>query len=91
MTDIFKKGNKITSNGITCFEVIDSNDYQVVLKDLLTDDFNVFKKTEHTYENADFKVIFKKTLDEIMNEVPISETDFEYVRHHMGIIFDKLL
>lgn len=91
MTDIFEKGNKITTNGMTYFKVIDSNDYEVVLKDLLTDDFYVFNKTEHTYENVDFKVIFKKILNEILNETTTSEEDAEYIRNNMGIIFNKLL
>ena len=53
MENIFEKGNKITTNRLNCFEVIDVNKHQVVCRDLLTDDFSVFSKTEHNFEKAD--------------------------------------
>jgi len=42
---IFKKGNKITTNNLNCFVVIDVNNEQVVCKDMLTDEFILFDKT----------------------------------------------
>lgn len=36
MEDIFIKGNRITTNKRNCFEVINTNEYQVVCKDLIT-------------------------------------------------------
>ena len=70
--DIFTKGNKITTNRVNVFEVIDSNNYQVVLKDLLTDDFCVLDKAEHQYEQADLKLILLCALKEILEENDIS-------------------
>jgi transposase len=84
MENIFKKGNKITTNRLNCFEVIDDNDYQVVCRDLLTDDFSVFSKTEHKFEIADIKLILELSLKEIIEETEISEKDKQHILFQMG-------
>lgn len=88
---MFEKGNKITTNGISCFEVIDSNDYEVVCKDLLTGDFNIFKKTEHLFENANIKNILIKSLNEILNESNTSQNDIDIILNNMETRIEKLL
>lgn len=82
--DIFKKGNKITTNRLNCFEVIDVNSYEVVCKDLLTGDFSIFSKTEYKFEIADIKLILELSLKEIVEEIEISEKDKEHILLQMG-------
>lgn len=84
MENIFEKGNKITTNNLNCFEVIDTNDYQVVCKDLLNGDFSVFDKTEHKFERANIKLILIRSLQEIINEIGLSPKD----RHHILLELD---
>ena len=84
MENIFEKGNKITTNRLNCFEVIDANDSQVVCKDLLTDDFSVFSKTEHKFEKADIKQILELSLKEILEETEINDKDKQHILLQMG-------
>ena len=84
MEDIFVKGNRITTNRLNCFEVIDVNDSQVVCRDLLTDDFSVFSKTEHKFEKANIKLILELSLKEIIEETEISDKDKQHVLLQMG-------
>lgn len=84
MENIFKKGNKITTNRLNCFEVIDNNEYQVVCRDLLTDDFYIFSKTEHIFEIANLKLILELSLKEIIEETEISEKDKQHILFQMG-------
>lgn len=84
MEDIFEKGNIITTNRRNCLEVIDYNDYQVVCKDLLTNDFSVFSKTEHNFEKADVKIILELSLKEILDDTEINDKDKEYIINQMG-------
>lgn len=84
MENIFEKGNKITTNRLNCLEVIDTNDSQVVCKDLLTDDFFVFSKTEHKFEKADIKLILELSLREILDETEINDKDKQHILLQMG-------
>lgn len=63
---IFVKGNKITTNQLNCFVVIDTNDYQVCCQDLLTLDFCVFTQTEHSFKLFDNKIVLRNVLKEIL-------------------------
>lgn len=89
MENIFEKGNKITTNRLNCFEVIDVNDSQVVCRDLLTDDFFVFYKTEHKFEIANIKLILELSLKEILEETEISDKDRQHVLLQMGSRFSN--
>jgi hypothetical protein len=89
--DIFKKGNRITTNGISCFEVIDSNENSIVCKDLYTDDFMVFSKTEHKFEIADYKSILINSLKEILYETQIKQDDKNHIHSNMYHRINKLL
>ena len=84
MENIFEKGNKITTNRLNCFEVIDVNEHQVVCRDLLTDDFSVFSKTEHKFEKANIKLILELSLKEILEETEISGKDKQHILLQMG-------
>ena len=84
MENIFEKGNKITTNRLNCFEVIDVNEHQVVCRDLLTDDFSVFSKTEHKFEKANVKLILVLSLKEILEETEINDKDKQHVLLQMG-------
>lgn len=81
---IFVKGNRITTNRLNYFEVIDVNDSQVVCKDLLTDEFSIFDKTEHTFEIVDIKLILELSLKEILGETEINYKDMQHVLVNMG-------
>lgn len=93
MEDIFEKGNKITTNDRNCLEVIDTNEYQVVCKDLLTDDFMVFSKTEHKFKKAQIGYILELTLSDILteSEINLSKIDFDWVISQMRPRFNKWL
>lgn len=84
MENIFEKGNRITTNRLNCFEVIDVNDSQVACRDLLTDDFSVFSKTEHEFEKADIKLILELSLKEILEETEINDEDKQHILLQMG-------
>ena len=68
MVDLFKKGNKITINGRNCFLILDVNESDIACKDLLTDDFDVFSKTEHNFELFDPKKVIPLCVDEMMDD-----------------------
>ncbi len=82
--DIFKKGNRITTNRLNCFEVLDVNEYEICCKDLLNGDFSVFSKTEHKFEIFDVKLVLELSLKEILEETEISEKDKQHVLLQVG-------
>lgn len=84
MSNIFFKGNKITTNKINCLEVVDFNEYQVVCRDLLTNDFSVFFKTEHNFETADVKQVLELSMKEVLDDIEISEKDKQYVLNQLN-------
>lgn len=84
MENIFEKGNKITTNRLNCFEVVDINKNQVVCRDLLTDEFFIFSKTEHKFENANIKLILELSLKKILDETEMSDKDKKHVLLEMG-------
>lgn len=91
MESIFDKGNKITTNGLNCLVVIDTNEYQVVCRDLLNGDFYVFSKTEHKFQRAVIKTILRNSLREIVNETEISKKDMEHIILEMDCRISKWL
>ena len=88
---MFEKGNRITTNGISCFEVIDSNEDDVVCKDLLTEDFMIFSKSEHLFENANIKNILINSLKEILNDTDTSQNERDFILNSMNICIEKLV
>lgn len=83
--NIFEKGNKITTNILNCFEVIDSNDYQIVCKDLLTGDFEILTKNGHNFEIADIKTILIQSMRTIISETGISNDDRKHILDEMVV------
>lgn len=84
MEEIFEKGNKITTNRLNCLEVIYTNTHQVVCKDLLTGELDVFSKTEHKFEKANVKLILELSLKEIIEETEITEKDRQHILLQMS-------
>jgi hypothetical protein len=91
MEDIFKKGNRITTNGLNCFEILDANDHYISCKDLLTDDFSIFSKTEHKFEIFDAKVVLVNALKEVMDETEASTKDKQDILNYINSCIDKWL
>lgn len=89
--EIFKKGNRITTNKLNCFEILDVNDYQICCKDLLTDDFSVFSKTEHNFEIFDAKLVLVNTLKEVIEETDISDENIQHILTQMNSRINKWL
>lgn len=88
---MFKTGNLITTNGMNGLRVIDSNDSDIVVKDLLTDDFSVLSKTEHTYELFDPRAVLRNELKAILNDAEIKENDKAFILHQMCLRIDKFI
>lgn len=85
MENIFEKGNIITTNNLNCFEVIDSNDYQIVCKDKLTGDFDILIKGTHKFEIADIKTILIESMRTIISETGISNDDRKHILDEMEV------
>ncbi len=81
---MFEIENKITTNGLNYFEIIAVNEYQIVVKDLLTGEFNIFSKTQHKFEQANVKIILQNSLTEILNEIEILDKDRKHILEQMS-------
>jgi len=89
--NIFSRGNVITTNGRNCFEVLDANTTEVVCRDMLTDDYAIFSKTEHRFEIADIAKILNVTMNDILDETEMDENDKKHVLAQMGTRINKWL
>lgn len=88
---MFEPGNKITTNRTNCFEVIASNSYQVVCKDLLNDDFIVFEQTEHNFEIVNIKIILEMSLKEVLGDYDIPEKIKKDIFNQMSLRINNWL
>jgi hypothetical protein len=88
---IFEKGNKITTNNRNCFVILDVNDDSICCKDLLTNDFSIFSKTEHKFELFDSKKVLKNCLKEVVEETKIDNVDKHHILSIMIKYFDLWL
>jgi len=93
MENLFKVGNIISTNDSNAFEILGENEYSVCVRDLLTQDFSVMDKTEHTYTLFNPKMVLKNVLKEILEdtEAEISKKDKDFIFDAMSVRIDKFL
>jgi hypothetical protein len=88
---MFEKGNKITTNNRNCFEILEVNDDSICCRDLLTNEFLIFSKTEHIFELFDIKKVLKFYLKDVVEETEVTNEDKYHILLLMNNIFDKWL
>ncbi|MCK9575714.1 MAG: hypothetical protein WC979_02315 [Candidatus Pacearchaeota archaeon] len=93
--DIFKVGNRITTNNRNVLEILGVNESDICVVDTLNGDFDVLKKTEHDYAIADLEVILNVTLGEVITDAfLVGKTETEYrafICEQMSARFNKWL
>ena len=87
----FSKGSYITTNDTNIFEVIDSNEYQIVCKNILTNDFEVLTKREFDFKLADTKTILFHSLVEILDDIELLPSSRTYIMTEMNLRINKWL
>ncbi len=88
---MFETGNLITTNGMNGLRIIDSNESDIVVKCLLTDDFSILSKTEHKYELFDPRTILRNELKAILKDMNIAESEKSHLLHEMHLRIDKFI
>ncbi len=88
---IFKKGNIITTNERNAFEILGVNESEICVRDLITEDFSVFSKTEHTYSLFNPKIVLKNCIKEVVDDTEISIHDKEFITDNINILLEKFI
>lgn len=88
---IFNKGNIISVNGGSPLRILSENEYSICVQDLLTKDFSVLDKREHSYRYFNPKETLKKNLEDILNQSGINPTVKNSIMAKISVRIDKLI
>jgi hypothetical protein len=87
----FEIGDLITTNKRNGFRVIKTNDDDIVVEDLLTGDFSILGKTEHTYSKFDPREVLQHGLAEILREVELTNVEFNHIFRNMSVMIKNYI
>jgi len=86
-----RKGEKITTNNRNCFEVLDFNEFEVVVKDLLSGDCYILTISEYSISAFDPIIVLPNLLERICDGIMLSDENKEYILKRFSETISKIM